>query len=79
MNRTNAACIGGMDRQTLRDWAHRFEQLGPDGLCHVHAKGVEPRLSVDRKAELAALVDAGPDLGVYTTFPKDHWTKVYST
>ena len=64
MNRTDAARIGGMDRQTLRDWVHRFNQLGPDGLCDVHAGGVEPRLSADQKAELAALVDAGPDLSV---------------
>jgi Winged helix-turn helix len=25
-----AARIGGMDRQTLRDWIHRFNELGPD-------------------------------------------------
>ena len=64
MNRTDAARIGGMDRQTLRDWVHRFNQLGPDGLCDVHAGGVEPRLSADQKTELAAFVDAGHDLGV---------------
>ena len=28
MNRTDAARIGGMDRQTLQDWVHRFNQLG---------------------------------------------------
>ena len=60
MNRTGAARIGGMDRQTLRDWVHRFNQLGPDGLLDRHAGGVEPRLSAERKAELAALVEAGP-------------------
>ena len=32
MNRTEAARIGGMDRQTLRDWVHRFNERGPDGL-----------------------------------------------
>jgi transposase len=32
MNRTEAARIGGMDRQTLRDWVHRFNSEGPDGL-----------------------------------------------
>jgi transposase len=32
MNRTDAARIGGMDRQTLRDWVHRFNEAGPDGL-----------------------------------------------
>ena len=61
MNRTDAARIGGMDRQTLRDWVHRFNQLGPDGLLDRHAGGVEPRLSAERKAELTALVEAGPD------------------
>jgi transposase len=37
MSRTEAATIGGMDRQTLRDWAHRFNQEGPKGLTgHPH-------------------------------------------
>ena len=53
-----------MERQTLRDWVHRFNQLGPDGLCDVHVGGVEPRLSADQLAELAALVESGPDLSV---------------
>lgn len=37
MNRTDAARIGGMDRQTLRDWVHRFNERGPDGLRDIHA------------------------------------------
>ena len=61
MSRTDAARIGGMDRQTLRDWVHRFNNQGPDGLRDVHAGGVEPRLSADKLAELAAIVEAGPD------------------
>lgn len=32
MSRADAARIGGMDRQTLRDWVHRFNEAGPDGL-----------------------------------------------
>jgi transposase len=31
MDRGSAAKIGGMDRQTLRDWVHRFNASGPDG------------------------------------------------
>jgi len=31
-SRTKAARIGGMDRQTLRDWVHRFNAQGPEGL-----------------------------------------------
>ena len=64
MSRTDAARIGGMERQTLRDWVRRFNQLGPGGLRDVHGGGVEPRLSADQLAELAALVESGPDLSV---------------
>src|SRR5919112_6818587 len=39
MNWTEAARIGGMDRQTLRDWVHRFNELGPDGLKDTWSKG----------------------------------------
>ena len=61
MSRTDAARIGGMDRQTLRDWSHRFNEFGPDGLLDRHAGGVEARLSPAQKTELAALVETGPD------------------
>src|SRR6202521_5495070 len=61
MNRTDAARSGGMDRQTLRDWVHRFNEAGPDGLLDNWASGPTPRLSPDQKAELAAIVEAGPD------------------
>jgi len=33
MSRAEAARIGGMDRQTLRDWVARFNADGPGGLC----------------------------------------------
>jgi transposase len=61
MNRTEAARIGGMDRQTLRDWVHRFNQFGPEGLLDRHAGGVEPRLSIEQRVELTGIVEAGPD------------------
>jgi hypothetical protein len=32
MSRDDAARIGGMDRQTLRDWVHRFNTGGPEAL-----------------------------------------------
>ena len=37
VNRTDAARISGMDRQTLRNGVHRFNDQRPDGLCGVHA------------------------------------------
>jgi transposase len=61
MSREDAARIGGMDRQTLRDWVHRFNKAGLEGLLDDWSNGPKPRLSVEQKAELAALVEAGPD------------------
>ena len=61
MNRGGAAKIGGMDRQTLRDWVHRFNAKGPDGLIDNWTSGPTPRLSADRLAELARIVETGPD------------------
>ena len=39
MSRGEAARIGGMDRQTLRDWVHRFNEEGPDGLTNRKGAG----------------------------------------
>lgn len=61
MSRDDAARIGGMDRQTLRDWVHRFNLAGPGGLLDSWTSGPTPRLSLEQKNELAALVEAGPD------------------
>jgi transposase len=65
MNRTDAARIGGMDRQTLRDWVHRFNKRGPDGLKDAWSKGNPPRLSADQQTDLARLVETGPDRAVH--------------
>jgi transposase len=61
MSRTEAAMISGMDRQTLRNWVHRFNAAGPDGLLDNWASGPAPRLSAAQKAELAKIVETGPD------------------
>ena len=65
MSRTEAAMIGGMDRQTLRDWVHRFNTAGPDGLLDNWASGPTTRLSAAQKAELTRFVEMGPDKDVY--------------
>src|SRR5688500_5193948 len=64
MNRTEAARIGGMDRQTLRDWVHRFNAHGAEGLDS-WSKGPEPRLSNEQRAEIAELVATGPDQAMH--------------
>jgi transposase len=61
MSREEAALIGGMDRQTLRDWVHRFNEHGADGLINGTSPGRPPKLSVEQKEELRQLVEAGPD------------------
>src|SRR6202020_1960345 len=61
MDRGSAAKIGGMDRQTLRDWVHRFNASGPDGLIDNWTEGPKPRLSVEQLAQFAQIVEAGPD------------------
>lgn len=61
ISRVDAARIGGMDRQTLRDWVHRFNQAGPDGLFDHWSTGRGSRLFDEQKAELAQIVETGPD------------------
>lgn len=59
--RTEAARRGGMDRQTLRDWVHRYNDEGIDGLKSRRSPGRAPLLTAAQKDELKALVVAGPD------------------
>jgi transposase len=61
MSREAAARVGGMDRQTLRDWVHAFNAQGPDGLVNGKAPGARPKLSAVQRAEVAEIVEAGPD------------------
>src|SRR5271156_1280584 len=61
MDRGGAAKIGGMDRQTLRDWVHRFNAAGPEGLIDNWTAGPKPRLSAEQQAQFAQVVEAGPD------------------
>jgi transposase len=60
-SREDAAKIGGMDRQTLRDWVHRFNAFGLDGLKDNWSSGPTPRLSREQMAELSEIVQRGPD------------------
>lgn len=61
MSRAEAAKVGGMDRQTLRDWVHRFNAEGPDGLVDAKRSGRRCLLNEAQKAELARIVETGPD------------------
>lgn len=60
--RAEAAAACGMDRQTLRDWVHRYNADGLAGLRDAPRSGRPAVLSAEQMAELKALVLAGPDL-----------------
>ncbi len=50
-----------MDRQTLGDWVHRYNEEGLAGLYDRRRSGRRPRLTPEQQAELAAVVEQGPD------------------
>jgi len=62
-SREDAAETCGMDRQTLRDWVHRFNADGLAGLSDLpRQNGPKPRLSPEQEAVVAEWVKKGPDL-----------------
>src|SRR5215207_10764686 len=61
-SRKDAAESCGMDRQTLRDWAHRYNAEGIAGLADRPGRpGPKPCLSPAQEAEVGRWVEAGPD------------------
>ena len=64
-SREEAAKIGGMDRQTLRDWVIRFNEQGTDGLINIPSPGMPPKLSAKHKSFLARIVEEGPIAAIH--------------
>lgn len=64
VDRTTAARQCGMDRQTLRDWVHRYNAEGLAGLDDLKSPGAKPKLTDVQKDRLAQLVEDGPDVDV---------------
>jgi transposase len=58
--RTEAARIGGVTLQIVRDWALKFNAHGPEGLVDRKAPGQPPRLNDIHRAALAATLESGP-------------------
>ena len=52
-----------MDRQTLRDWVHRYNAEGLAGLENRKPSGRPAKLTPDQEQALIALVEAGPEAG----------------
>jgi transposase len=59
--RLEAAELCGMDRQTLRDWVHRYNAEGVDGLISARTGGRTAALTAEQMSELKELVVQGPD------------------
>src|SRR3954464_2592535 len=60
-SRAEAARHAGMNRQTLRDWVHGYDAGGLDALRDRPRSGRRPRLTPGEGAELATVVEQGPD------------------
>src|SRR3954454_12404316 len=60
-SREDAARAAGMDRQTLRDWVHRYNAEGLAGLHDRPRSGRQPRLTPEQMGELENVVEQGPD------------------
>jgi transposase len=61
-SREAAARAAGMDRQTLRDWVHRFNAHGIDGLLDKARSGRPPQLKEAQLRKLDAIVEKGPSV-----------------
>lgn len=59
-SRAEAASVGLMDRQTLRDWVVRFNAEGPAGLIDRASPGRPSKLTPSQKQDLRQLVEEGP-------------------
>ena len=59
-SRTEAAKIGGVTLQIVRDWVVKFNAHGPAGLIDRKAPGQPPRLNDAHRAALIATIESGP-------------------
>ena len=59
-SRTEAARIGGVGLQTVRDWVLSFNAEGPPGLVNGKAPGNAPLLNDQQRQALHRMVESGP-------------------
>jgi transposase len=59
-SRTEAAKIGGVGLQTVRDWVLAFNAEGPSGLVNGKAPGNAPLLTEAHRQALMQIVESGP-------------------
>ena len=64
-SRGDAARIGDIGLQTVRDWVLRFNAGGPEGLIDAKAPGQVPKLNEAQHRALVQVVEAGPDPAIH--------------
>jgi transposase len=60
-SRMDAARIGAVGLQTVRDWGLAFNAQGPAGLIDRKAPGNPPKLDAAQRQALARVIEEGPD------------------
>ena len=63
--RTQAAEIGGVTPQVVRDWVMRFTTHGPEGLLDRKAPGRPARLTAEHRAAVVAMIESGPTPAIH--------------
>ena len=58
--RSDAAALGGVGLQTIRDWVLRFNAEGPQGLIERKPPGASAKLNDEQRRALSAIVESGP-------------------
>ncbi len=66
-SRGEAAALGGVGLQVMRDWVLRFNAEGPAGLIDRKPPGARPKLDAAQRAAVARMVESGPIPAVYLT------------
>src|SRR5512137_875647 len=64
-SRSEAARIGGVTVQIVRDWVMKFNAHGPAGLIDRKAPGPTSRLTTEHRAALAEMIEAGPTPAIH--------------
>lgn len=59
-SRSDAARIGGVTQQSIRDWVLRFNTKGPEGLIDGKAPGPKTKLNDAQRLALKGIVEQGP-------------------
>jgi transposase len=63
--RSEAAKIGGVGLQIIRDWVLRFNARGPEGLLNGKSSGHPPKLNDVQRQAVARLIESGPAPAVH--------------